>query len=158
MRTLLCRQLTTICCVAVLLLLAGCAGLRPGYERPTVAVSSFRALPGGGALPEFEIGLQVINPNPEPLELRGVSYSISLEGHELIKGVANNLPVVEGYGQEAVTLTASANLLAGIRLVTDLMSGPRESFRYEFRAKLDPGALIPSIRITDAGEINLTGN
>ncbi len=135
-------------------LISGCASLRPGFERPTVTVSSFRALPGSGAIPQFEIGLQVINPNAQALELRGVSYSISLEGHELIKGVSNDLPVVEGYGQNTFTLTGSANLLAGIRLISDLMSGNRESFRYELKATLDPGPLVPSLRITDAGEVN----
>ncbi|MFK7957903.1 MAG: LEA type 2 family protein [Lysobacterales bacterium] len=137
------------------LLISGCASLRPGYERPTVTVSSFRALPGSGAIPQFEIELQVINPNAQALELRGVSYTVSLEGHQLIKGVSNDLPVVEGYGQNTFTLTGSANLLAGIRLITDLMSSSRDSFRYELKAKLDPGPLVPSIRLTDAGEVAL---
>ncbi len=146
--------------VALLLLataitIAGCAGLRPGYETPTVTVSSFRALPSEGALPAFEIGLRVINPNIEPLELRGVAYTVRLEGHELIKGVANDLPVIDGYGEGEFKLTASANLFAGIRLITDLMRSDRSSFKYEFEAKLDVGAFMPAIRVTDANEISL---
>ncbi|MDH3751374.1 MAG: hypothetical protein OEU40_12330, partial [Gammaproteobacteria bacterium] len=78
--------------------LTGCAGLRPGYETPTVTISSFKAIPSEGGLPAFEIGLRVINPNIEPLELRGVSYTISIEGHDIIKGVGNDLPVIDGYG------------------------------------------------------------
>jgi len=144
---------------AALLLLAvmlqACAGLRPGYETPTVNVNSFRALPSEGMLPGFEIGLHVINPNPDALELRGISYTISLEGHEIIKGVGNELPVIAAYGEGQFMLTASANLFAGIRLVTDLMSGTRDSFRYELEAKLDVGALLPAIRVRDSGQIAL---
>ena len=150
---------TTITTAALLcvftLILAGCTGMRPGYETPTVTLSSFKAIPSQGGLPAFEIGLRVINPNIEPLELRGVAYTISIEGHEIIKGVGNDLPVIDGYGEGEFKLTASANLFAGIRLVTDLMRSDRSTFRYEFEAKLDIGAFRPAIRITDADEISL---
>ncbi len=86
----------TIVCVTAAVLLAGCAGLRPGYETPTVTVKSFRAIPSEGMLPEFEIDLHVVNPNREPLKLVGVSYTVTLEGHELIRGVGNELPVIGG--------------------------------------------------------------
>lgn len=129
--------------------------MRPGYEVPTVTVNSFRALPSEGALPSFEIGLQVINPNASPLSLRGVAYTISLQGHDLIKGVGNELPIIDAYGQGQFTVTASANLFAGIRLLTELMSGPQETFDYEFEAKLDIGLFQPAIRIKDAGAFSL---
>lgn len=139
------------------LLLQACAGLRPGYEVPTVTVSSFRALPSQGTLPNFEIGLQVVNPNAEALKLRGISYGISLGGHELIKGVGNDLPVIAAYGQGEFKLTASANLLAGMRLFGDLMGGPLDSVPYEFAAKLDIGALRPAIRVKESGAVSLQG-
>ena len=137
------------------MLLQACAGLRPGYETPTVSVNSFRAIPSQGALPNFEIGLHVVNPNREPLKLRGVSYTVNLGGHELIKGVGNELPVIEAYGEGGFTLTATPNLLAGIGLVTDLMRSSTDSIDYKLQAKLDVGMIQPAIRITDAGKISL---
>ena len=129
--------------------------MRPGYETPTVTVSSFRSLPSEGGMPAFEIGLRVVNPNREPLELVGAAYTISLEGRELIKGVANDLPVIEAYGEGEFKLTATANLLAGARLVSDLLRSEKDSFGYELEAKLDVGLLRPAIRVRDAGEITL---
>lgn len=147
----------TIVCVTAAVLLAGCAGLRPGYETPTVTVKSFRAIPSEGMLPEFEIDLHVVNPNREPLKLVGVSYTVTLEGHELIRGVGNELPVIEGYGEGDFTLNASADLFAGVGLIRDLMSSQKDTLSYSFEAKLDPGALRPSIRIKDSGEVSLGG-
>jgi len=145
--------------IVVILGLAGvlqaCAGLRPGYETPTVTINSFRALPSQGALPNFEIGLHVVNPNREPLKLRGVSYTVNLGGHELIKGVGNELPVIEAYGEGSLTLTASPNLFAGIRIVSELMNSSNESVPYKLEAKLDVGRIGPSIRVGDSGEISL---
>ncbi len=135
--------------------LPGCAGLRPGFETPTVTVNTFRALPSEGMMPNFEIGLSVINPNAEALQLRGISYTVTLAGHELVKGVANDLPVIDAYGQGQVTLTAAANLLAGIRIVSELMRGAQDSFDYELEAQLDVGAFLPAIRVRDAGKISL---
>ena len=137
------------------LLLASCATLSPDYEEPTVTLSSFRALPSEGMAPAFEIGLRVINPNAQSLALEGVVYTISVQGHELVKGVGKDFPVIEGYSQQDLVLSASANLLAGIRFIGDLMQAPEESLEYAFEAKLDLQGLYPSIRVSERGNFDL---
>ena len=141
--------------LALIIMLSACATLNPDYEEPTVTLSSFKALPSEGMIPAFEIGLRIINPNSQALNLDGIVYTISLEGYELVKGVGKDFPVIEGYSEGAVKLTAAANLLAGVRFVTNMMQSQHESFEYEFKAKLDLGGLYPSIRIKETGNINL---
>jgi LEA14-like dessication related protein len=135
--------------------LQACAGFGIGYEAPTVTVSSFKALPSDGLIPAFAIGLRVINPNREALKLQGIAYTVSLAGYDVIKGVGNDLPLIEGYGEGEFNLTASANLFEGIRLVSGLMSGNKDRFSYALEAKLDVGSFRRAIRVKDAGEINL---
>ena len=79
------------------------------------------AIPSEGMVPAFEIGLRIINPNSQALNLDGIVYTVSLQGYELVKGVGKDFPVIEGYSEGEVKLTASANLLAGIRFVGDMM-------------------------------------
>ena len=141
--------------VFLAVLLSSCATLSPDYEQPTVTLSSFKALPSEGMVPAFEIGLRIINPNSQPLNLQGIVYTISLEGYELVKGVGKDFPIIEGYSEGEVKLTAAANLLAGIRFVGDMMQSKGESVEYEFKAKLDVGGLYPSIKVREVGEINL---
>ncbi len=145
----------TVLLLLISLVLAGCGAMRPGYETPTVTVSSFRSLPSEGGMPAFEIGLRVVNPNRDPLKLVGAAYTVSLEGRDLVKGVANELPVIEGYGEGEFKLTATANLLAGARFVADLLRSDKDSVRYDLEAKLDVGGLRPAIRVRDSGEIAL---
>ena len=147
----------TTAIIVITTLLAGCAGMKPGWEEPTVTVKAVRAIPSEGMLPEFEIDLHVVNPNREALKLVGVSYTVSLEGHELIQGVGNDLPVIDGYGEGDLTLHATADLFAGVSLIRDLMSSGQDTLSYSFEAKLDPGALRPSIRVKDSGEVSLSG-
>jgi LEA14-like dessication related protein len=148
-------------CLAVLvatLALTTCATLDPNYEEPTVTLSSFNAIPSEGMIPAFEIGLRIINPNSQSLNLAGIVYTLSLEGYELVKGVGKDFPVIEGYSEGTVKLTAAANLLTGVRFLTDLMQSEAGPTRYEFKAKLDLGGLYPSIRVKESGEINLSGD
>lgn len=139
-------------------MLGACAGMGSDYETPTVSVQSFRPIDAGSGngLPAFEIGLRVINPNLEPLEIAGVSYTISLNGQDVIKGVGNDLPVIEGYGEGSFTLTASFDLMAGIRLFRSLMDEDSDRLDYSIDGKLDPGAFKRKIRISDSGTISLS--
>jgi LEA14-like dessication related protein len=137
------------------LMLGACASMSPSYEQPTVNLSSFRALPSEGMTPAFEIGLRIINPNPSPLALEGVVYTISIEGHELVKGVGKDFPVIEGYSQGDITLTASANLLAGILFLGDMMHAVEDSLDFDFKATLDLQGMYPSIRVSESGSFDL---
>ena len=139
--------------------LSSCAGMGSGYEIPTVSVQSFRPIDSddGGGLPKFEIILHVINPNLDPLELAGISYSISLDNKELIKGVGADLPVIDGYSEGSFSVIAGFNVLAGIQLFRSLLEKDTDSFDYSFKAKLDPGAYKRKIRISDSGSISLSG-
>ncbi len=134
---------------------AACASMRPGFETPGVTFTSFRLLPSSGLAPEFEIGLKVTNPNAQPLKLQGLAYTASLDGRELVKGVANELPVIEAYGSGDVTLTASPDVVGGIQFFSELMREPRDTVNYSLEAKLDVGSFVPPIRVRDEGRISL---
>jgi LEA14-like dessication related protein len=135
-------------------LLPSCQTLNPDYEIPTVVMSSFKAIPSEGVIPSFEIGLHIINPNPEPLKLEGVVYSIALQGHELVKGVGKGYPEIEGYSEGYITLTASANLLRGIQFITGMAQDEDKQLEYAFNAKLDVGGFFPSLKVSETGSFN----
>ena len=141
----------------VILFLQSCATLDPNYEEPTVMLSSFKAVPSEGMVPSFEVGLRIINPNATPLDLEGVVYSISLQGHELVKGVGKGFPQIEGYSEGNITLSASANLLSGIRFITGMVKQKDEALVYEFEAKLDLAGFYPSLKISETGTLDFSG-
>ena len=145
----------TIISIAACFLLGACASLNPDYEKPTVMMTSFHTVPSEGSLPTFEIGLRIINPNPAPIELQGVVYSISLQGRELVKGVGKDYPTIEGYSEGDITLSASANLLEGIRFIADMVQAHDQPLEYKFEAKLDVGGFFPSLRVSETGSLNL---
>lgn len=135
----------------------GCAGLEPGFETPTVGVRSFRVLPSEGVAPQFEIGLHIVNPNRTALKLEGIVYSVALNGHRVLTGASSDLPVIGAYGEGAVTLRATADLLSGVSLLASLMKQGQDTFTYELDARLDIGSLRPRIHVQEKGEISLAG-
>ncbi|RLB88298.1 MAG: hypothetical protein DRH26_13865 [Deltaproteobacteria bacterium] len=136
--------------------LTGCAGLQTDYETPTVSITSFKSIPGEGMVPRFEIGLHIVNPNRTALDLKGISYTVNLEGHNLLTGVSNKLPLIEAYGEGDILLAASVDFFSSMGFFADLAKNQnRESFAYSLDAKLDVGTLHPIIRVSKKGDISL---
>ncbi len=147
-------------CFSVLFLFSfivfSCASLQPGYEKPVVSITSFKAIPGQSIVPHFEIGLHIVNPNRTELNLLGISYSIYLEGHKVITGVSNQLPEIQAYGEGDVVLNASVDIFSSIGFFKDLIQNQnQEKIAYSLKAKLDAGTLHPLIHVTKEGEISL---
>lgn len=139
----------------IIFILAGCATLRSDYETPSVIISDFRILPSEGIVPRFEIGLHIINPNRDALKLAGISYSVKLEGHKILTGVTNNIPVTEAYGESDIKLAATADLFSSISLLTDLMKEQRDIFNYVLDVKMDIGGFRRNIHVKKEGNISL---
>ncbi len=141
----------------ILLSVIACTSLQPGYEPPVVTISSFNAKPSESMVPQFEIGLHIINPSRQDLKLKGIVYTISLEGHKIITGVSNKLPVIEAYGEGDVLLTASVDIFHSIKFFADMIKNQnnKENLSYTLNTKLDLGGMHPMIRVTKKGTVSL---
>jgi len=108
-----------------------------GFETPSLELTSVTPMPTDDLAQRFELGFLLSNPNSEPFTVRGMSYSVYLEGHKLLSGVTNAIPEVGPYEEERFTIVASTSLLGSIRLFEDLFSQPRDQFEYRLEAKLE---------------------
>jgi hypothetical protein len=146
------RILPLIC---VFLFIGSCASFSPYKEEPSVGLKTFQLIPGDGIIPKFAIGLHIINPNREPLKVEGLYYTVAIEGHKVLAGVANDLPEIQGYGEGDIPIEATVDLLGGAELIRSLLVQPTSSFGYTFRAKLDLGTLMPTMNIVEKGQISV---
>lgn len=141
--------------MALLAVLAGCASVFPEVDPPKVTLESFKNLPGEGGAPRFEIKLRIANPNKQSLDIAGISYSVDILDKELISGVTNEVPLIEGYTEEVVTLEAGLQLFQLVRLLAGLGQEPTDNLAYRFSAKIDFNGFVPTQRIEESGSINL---
>ena len=138
-----------------LLMLSACATLTSEVDPPKVTMESFRSIASESGTPRFEIKLRVTNPNKQPLDVAGIGYSVEIQGKELVSGVTNDVPLVEAYSEEVVTLEASLQLFQLMRLVTSLATVESAALAYRFSAKIDFKGFTPTQRIEETGTISL---
>lgn len=142
----------TIC----LVLLSACAVLQSDLEKPTVKVTGLRLLPSQGLDQRIGVNLSIANPNAKDLSLRGISYTIGIENFSVLSGVTNEVPVLKAYQETPVSLVVSANVLQFVRLIEHFgRAGMKDNVNYNFEAKLDFSALLPTMRVKEKGSIPL---
>ena len=136
-------------------MLGACASLGADIDPPKVTVEGVESLPGNSGGPRFEIKLRVSNPNKQTLDIAGISYSVELLGKELVSGVTNDVPVIEGYSEEVVTLEAGINLFQFVRFIAGLGKNKTDALEYRFLAKIDFKGFVPTQRIEESGVLDL---
>lgn len=138
-----------------LLMISGCASVIPELDPPKVSLESFDSLPSDGGAPRFQIKLRIANPNKQSLDIAGIAYSVEIFDRELISGVTNEVPLIEGYTEEVVTMEAGLQLFELVRLLAGLGRQPTEELDYRFAAKIDFNGFVPTQRIEETGSIRL---
>lgn len=89
------------------------------------------------------------------LSIKGLAYTVHLSGHQVVDGVANDIPRIAAYGEAEVSASARADLFGGLGFLTALLSHPGEQIEYEFNAEIDLGALYQTVRVKCRGIISL---
>ncbi len=151
----LARGALSLLLVCLLGAAGGCSTLVSDMDPPKVTMDSFRSLPSDSGAPRFEIKLRVQNPNKEPLDIVGISYGIEILNRELVSGVTNDVPRIEAYSEDVVTLEASLQMFELLRLLAGLGAAPADELDYRFSAKIDFRGLVPTQRVEETGQINL---
>ena len=137
------------------LLLSACVSLPQDFKEPGVTLVSITPQIRNLFAPEFDVVLRVTNPNRKALEIAGLSYTLHLQGIKMIQGVATDFPAIPAYGEADFTLSATADLAAGLNLIGDLVQQPGSDVNFEFNADLDLGSFYPMVKIQRAGAISL---
>jgi LEA14-like dessication related protein len=140
----------------VALLVGGCSSRgEMAFEQPTVALTSFGLLPSDGRAPRFAIGLNIVNPNATPLRVRGLSYTVELEGHRMLTGVTSRIAEIPPYAESEIELHSAIDLLSSIRLFNELVNAPgRETLRYALNARLDVEGMLVPLRLIEDGQLD----
>jgi LEA14-like dessication related protein len=145
--------------VLVITLLGGCTGLRPKLEPPALTVVGAEFLRGDLFEQRLKLRMQVDNPNAQEIAVRGISYTIELEGEELGRGISGSSFVVPANGRAEFDMLITANLAASVLRLAERSraSGamPKE-VRYRLRGevRLDK-SFLRQVPFDQAGSLKL---
>lgn len=132
------------------LLTSGCATLN--IEEPRIALTRLAPAQSGSSFGTlFEIDIKITNPNGIALPIRGMSYSLGINGAELLYGTSNQVPAIPAYGSETITLQVEANLLSAPKLFLALNKASR--IEYALKTKIDLSGPLPTLNLVESGTL-----
>jgi len=128
-----------------LLLISGCAQLgqltKP-WASPEVSVAGFRP---GDFTPDrqtFIVSLKVKNPNDRILPIKGATYALAVEGHEIANGGGDLNRQIPAFGEEVLDVEVNTELFELVRKVPQLaLTGGKWDYRISGILKLAGGYL-----------------
>lgn len=103
----------------------------------------------------FKVGLRVLNPNSVALPVKGLSYSLKLNGYKVVSGATGDIPELPAYGDVRLDLEAGVNLLGGARFLSGILQNGNQQLDYQLETRLDVGLLLPAITLLEEGQISL---
>jgi LEA14-like dessication related protein len=142
----------------VCVMVSACAHLGNGLEPPKVRVDSLQILEPRGISQRFLVGLRVINPNDRALPVRGLSYTLTLNGYDLLEGVSGQVPVLEPFSETLVQVEAATDLVAALRLLNNLAQpNAGQNISYALTAKINVQGWPGRLTVKEEGEVPLFG-
>jgi LEA14-like dessication related protein len=121
---------------ACLLLLSGCASLQK-RDPLRVDVAGVEPLKGQGFEMRMTVKLRVQNPNDAPVEYRGVSLQMDVEGKTLATGVSDVNGSVPRFGEAVIEVPVTMGGLNMVKQAMGLMkSMGTDKIKYELKGKL----------------------
>lgn len=142
--------------LAAAMLLVGCA-LTPKFIPPRLSIVNVQ-LEGGDLWEQrLKVRLHVENPNNRPLPVKGLEYTLEVEGQQLARGAAAASFIVPALGESEFDTNVTTNL-AGT-LLKLLGRGPDalgQSVEYRLTGKVSLSeGLMRSIPFDERGRVRL---
>jgi LEA14-like dessication related protein len=131
-----CFRLAATAMLAGALLMAGCAGLPPGAQPPSVTIADFGAGSAGLFEQQFNLKLRIQNPNPEEFKVDGIAFDLEINDRPFAKGVGNQAVTVPRYGSGFMQVEAVSTLGGLIRQFGRFAQGDKPVFKYRIKGSL----------------------
>ena len=140
--------------LTIVLWIAGCAGLPPGAEPPTVTIAGIELASANLFEQQMNLKLRIQNPNQQAFEIDGISFSLEVNDQPFAKGVGNQAVVVPRYGSALMDVEAVSTLSSLIKQVGKLADRRELKYRITGTLSLAGGVRVPFDR---RGEVELSG-
>lgn len=118
------KQLLRVSLAGIVLALAGCASLGPRPEAPTVTLADITPVTLGLTEQTLRFDLDVHNPNPFDLPVKGVRFTATV----------SDVEVASGYSDQTVTVPAGGNATLGVD-VDMALAKVLQNFQSQFTGK-----------------------
>jgi len=154
------RALLTICSLALLLAVSGCASIQT-RDPLQVTVAGIEPLQGEGMELRLNVKLRVQNPNDAPINYNGVAVEMMVQGKTFATGVTDAHGDVPRFGETVIEVPVTASAFRMARQALGMMKGMGAGagtgtgkIAYELKGKLN-GSAFSTVRFQNKGEFEM---
>ena len=141
--------------VVLLVTASSCASLRPELEAPRLALIHVAMTSADIFNQQFLVRVNVQNPNQQDLKIKGLDYTLFLEGDGFAEGVLNKPFTVPAEGETDFDMTVRTNFVSGIGRLLSRLNG-RTQVNYALEGKLLTDIrFLKKIPFNETGSVNL---
>jgi LEA14-like dessication related protein len=121
----------------VAVLLSGCALLVPKLETPKLSIVGVELLRSDLWEQQLKVRMRVQNPNDRTLPIKGLSYTLEVDGQEFARGVSGASFVVPALGEAEFDMNVTANMASTlIKLLGRGSQAPGNKVDYRLLGKI----------------------
>lgn len=140
------------------IVLSGCATLAQSVETPDITIAGMRLVEAGFSKQSYELTLNVRNPNPIPLPVRGLAYRIQLAGESFAAGETLSAFTVPANGEAEFGVSITTDLVRSLSSLQRILQQRDETVAYEMGGELQVNLpFVKAIPFATAGEVDLAG-
>ena len=144
-----------IAAAAMLVFLAGCAGVGKHLEPPRVKMANIRPESFNLLETVFEVQLRVFNTNDTPLYIKGVESEIEINGKPFAFGVSQSDVEIPAYGTALLPLRVYSSVFDIIKSAVGLQNQDQLNYHIKGKLRLGGGAFPSSLPFESEGQISL---
>ena len=137
--------------------LSACAGTGTIVASPTVQLTSVELTAANFRRQTFLLSFEVSNPNPFPLPVRAVEYSVKFDDEKFAGGETQGNFTVPASGNDRFAISVDLDFLSSATHLTSLFHGGfQEKVSYELKGSLAVDIpLVKPIPFSNSGVINM---
>ena len=94
----------------LVVLLNGCAGLPANTQPVRVNLVSMNVVDMQLFEQRYALTIRIKNPNPQPLKVAGLDFSLQINGEDFADGVSNRAVEIPAYGEATTEVQVSSSL------------------------------------------------
>ena len=125
-----------------------------GYqETPHVSLVGIQPIEMGLLEQRYELQLRILNPNDKEIPVKGLSYSIEINGHEFAYGVSRQPVTIPPFSEALLDVEVVSNLLNVMQQFQEISGESSNSLKYRLRGKISLAKSLAKLPFNVEGEL-----
>jgi len=149
-RVLITKTILLLYCTVIL---TACS-LFGGYqETPRVSLVSIQPIEMGLLEQRYGLQLRILNPNDNEIPIKGLSYSIEINGHEFAYGVSRQPVTIPPFSEALLDVEVVSNLLNVPQQFQEMSGENSNSLKYRLKGKISLAKSLGKLPFNVEGEL-----